>query len=164
MQPAGTLFYAWNWGNSNVRFMHLSKSGHWPLTTMYQSCYQLWYLTESLAQITDCILCVWHPTPNIQHDDITCHVLFVYNAWRCWLGGRKGNQPVKNWVVGCWRGYLGWGTDLHMSQQMPLPLTISCSSKSRLVLPSWFLPFCVMDLHISQKPEGLDRYQVADHK
>ena len=24
---------------------------------------------------------------------------------------------------------------------MPLPLTISCSSKSRLVLPSWFLPF-----------------------
>ena len=26
-------------------------------------------------------------------------------------------------------------------QQMPLPLIISCSSKSRLVLPSWFLPF-----------------------
>ena len=28
-----------------------------------------------------------------------------------------------------------------MAQQMPLPLTISCSSKSRLVLPSWFVPF-----------------------
>jgi len=28
-----------------------------------------------------------------------------------------------------------------MAQQMPLPLTISCSSKSRLVLPSWLLPF-----------------------
>jgi len=26
--------------------------------------------------------------------------------WRCWLGGRKGIRPVKNWVVGCWRGYL----------------------------------------------------------
>ena len=26
--------------------------------------------------------------------------------WRCWLGGKKGIQPVKNWVVGCWRGYL----------------------------------------------------------
>ena len=25
--------------------------------------------------------------------------------WRCWLGGRKGIRPVKNWVVGCWRGY-----------------------------------------------------------
>ena len=26
--------------------------------------------------------------------------------WRCWLGGRKGIRPVKNWVVGCRRGYL----------------------------------------------------------
>ena len=26
--------------------------------------------------------------------------------WRCWLGGRKGIQPVKNWVVECWHGYL----------------------------------------------------------
>ena len=24
----------------------------------------------------------------------------------CWLGGRKGIKPVKNRVVGCWRGYL----------------------------------------------------------
>jgi len=30
---------------------------------------------------------------------------------------------------------------LHMAQLMPLPLTISCSSKSRLVLPSWFYLF-----------------------
>ena len=54
----------------------------------------------------------------------------------CWLGGRKGIRPVKTerWVVIC----LGWGADLHVAQQMPLPLTISCSSKSRLVLPSWF--------------------------
>jgi len=33
---------------------------------------------------------------------------------------------------------LGQGADLHMAQLMPLPLTISCSSKSRLVLPFWF--------------------------
>ena len=26
--------------------------------------------------------------------------------WCCWLGGRKGIRRVKNWVVGCWRGYL----------------------------------------------------------
>jgi len=26
--------------------------------------------------------------------------------WRCWLGGRKGIRPVKNWVVVCWRFYL----------------------------------------------------------
>jgi len=33
---------------------------------------------------------------------------------------------------------LGRGADLHMAQLMPLPLTISCSSKSRLVLSEWF--------------------------
>jgi len=26
--------------------------------------------------------------------------------WRCWLSGRKGVQPVKNWVVRYWHGYL----------------------------------------------------------
>ena len=60
--------------------------------------------------------------------------------WCCWLGGRKGIGPVKNWVVGCWRA-----ADLHMPM-MPLPLTISCSSKSRLFLPS--LTF----LYISPQP------------
>jgi len=32
---------------------------------------------------------------------------------------------------------LGQGAGLHKAQMMPLPLTISCSSKSRLVLPFW---------------------------
>jgi len=26
--------------------------------------------------------------------------------WHCWLGGKKGIRPVKNWVVGCWHGCL----------------------------------------------------------
>jgi len=61
--------------------------------------------------------------------------------WRCWLGGRKGIWPVKNWLVGagvviC----LGRDADLHMAQLMPLPLTVSCSGKSRLVLPYWHRP------------------------
>ena len=33
---------------------------------------------------------------------------------------------------------LGQSADLHMAQLMPLSLTIFCSTKSRLVLPSWF--------------------------
>jgi len=33
----------------------------------------------------------------------------------------------------------GRGADLHMAQLMPLPLTVSCSSKSRLDLPFWYL-------------------------
>ena len=33
---------------------------------------------------------------------------------------------------------LGRDADLHMAQKMPLTLTVSCSSKSRLVLPFWY--------------------------
>jgi len=33
---------------------------------------------------------------------------------------------------------LARGADLHMAQLMPLPFTISCSSKSRLVLSFWY--------------------------
>ena len=67
----------------------------------------------------------------------------AFSALMLLVGWQEGHLACKNWVVGCWCGYLGWGADLHMAQQMPLPLTISCSNsnKSRLVLPSWFLPF-----------------------
>jgi len=60
--------------------------------------------------------------------------------WHCWLGGRKGIRPVKNfewWGAGmviC----LERGAGLHMAQLMPLPLTVSCFSKIRLVLPFWY--------------------------
>jgi len=33
-------------------------------------------------------------------------VLWPSVLWHCWLGGRKGIRPVKNWVVGCWHGYM----------------------------------------------------------
>jgi len=54
--------------------------------------------------------------------------------WRCWLGGRKGIRLVK--TERCGAGMvicLRWGADLHMAQLTPLPLTVSCSRKSRLV-------------------------------
>jgi len=47
------------------------------------------------------------------------------------LGGRKGIRPVKNFEW-CGAGLvicLEQGADLHMTQLMPLPLTISCFSK-----------------------------------
>jgi len=49
------------------------------------------------------------------------------------LGGRKGIRPVKNewWGAGmviC----LERDADLHMTQLMPLPLTVSCFSKSQI--------------------------------
>ena len=62
--------------------------------------------------------------------------MFIYVPsvlWRCWLGGRKGIRPVKNWVVRCWRGYLsGVSADLHTAQLLPLPLTVSCFSKIQI--------------------------------
>jgi len=61
--------------------------------------------------------------------------------WHCWLGGRKGIRLVKNWVEGCWNGYLsGVRCRLHMTQLMPLPLTVSCFSKIQigLVSPIWY--------------------------
>ena len=59
--------------------------------------------------------------------------------WQCWLSGRKGIRPVKNWVVGCWRGHLSaarcsciWPNWCHC-QSLPL-----ASVKSRLVWPFWY--------------------------
>ena len=58
--------------------------------------------------------------------------------WRCWLGGRKGIRPVKNWVVRCWHACL--------SGAMFRPSWCHChllsfvSVKSRLVLPFWYRP------------------------
>ena len=63
--------------------------------------------------------------------------------WRCWLGSRKGIQPVKNWVVGCWRGYLSRAslsevqTCIRLSWCHCHSLSLA-SVKSRLVLSFWY--------------------------
>ena len=54
--------------------------------------------------------------------------------WCCWLGGRKGIRPVKNWVVGCWRGYLS-GARCRLAYgpaDATPPLTVSCFSKVQI--------------------------------
>ena len=53
--------------------------------------------------------------------------------WYCWLGGRKGIQPVKNWVVRCWHGPYGICPSLCHSHSLSVALV-----KSRLVLPFWY--------------------------
>ena len=53
--------------------------------------------------------------------------------WRCWLGGRKGIRPVKTECLGAGLVIcLERGADLHMAELMPLPLTVSCSSKIQI--------------------------------
>jgi len=54
-----------------------------------------------------------------------------------WQEGHLACKKTEWWDAGiviC----LGRGADLNIAQLMPLPLTISCSSKARLVLPEWF--------------------------
>ena len=59
--------------------------------------------------------------------------------WHCWLGGRKGIRPVKNWVVGCWHGYLS-GARCRLAYGPANATATHClaSVKSRLVLPFWY--------------------------
>ena len=69
----------------------------------------------SLANTTECVF------NSLQFPSV---------LWRCWLGGRKGIRPVKNWVVGCWRGYLS-GARCRLACG-PLPLNVSCFSKVQI--------------------------------
>jgi len=64
----------------------------------------------------------------------TQHILCLPSVlWRCWLGGRKDIWCVKNWVVGCWHGYLsGARCRLAHAQLMLLPLTVSCFCKIQI--------------------------------
>ena len=63
------------------------------LTALYESVrYKHYYYHYPLKQ------------KNITYCNVTGDIPSV--LWRCWLGGRKGIRPVKNWVVGCWHGYL----------------------------------------------------------
>jgi len=85
----------------------------------------------NILHITSCSLCVlvfyW------------CFYCVPSVLWHCWLGGRKGIRPVKNWVVRCWHGYLsGVRCRLACAQLMPLPHSVSCSSKIQIDLPFWY--------------------------
>ena len=51
--------------------------------------------------------------------------------WRCWLGGRKGIQPVKKLSGGVLVWLSVW-SEVQTCQLMPLPLTVSCFSKIQI--------------------------------
>jgi len=56
-------------------------------------CYELYLIWPSHAAAVNIIHCV------------CLHIVFSALTLLV-LGGRKGIQPVKNWVLGCWHGYL----------------------------------------------------------
>ena len=66
-------------------------------------------------------------------------IIVIVSALTLLIGWQEGHPVCKNeWldagVVFC----LGQGADLHMAHLMLLPFTVSRSSKSRFVLPSWY--------------------------
>jgi len=124
--------------------LHMMKLMPLPLTISCTSKSRLvlpfWYwhacVVLDKGPLNGCCCCSKFPRTNVLNTILLATVPSV--LWHCWLGGRNGIWPVKNWVVGCWRSYLsGASCRFAYSPAMPLPLTISCSSKSRLVLPSW---------------------------
>ena len=78
----------------------------------------------------------------LQHCRYYFSLYFIYYepsvCWHCWLGGRKGIRPVKNWasagVVVC----LERGADLHVPSWCHCHSPSLASVKSRLVLPFWY--------------------------
>ena len=84
----------------------------WSIQSVYDACrrysvdcllrkqcmYRLLTLQPCLRQNLVSSFCLSH----------TYTAVYSYTSvlWRCWLGGRKGIRPVKNWVVGYWHGYL----------------------------------------------------------
>ena len=66
----------------------------------------------------------------------------AFSALTLLVGRQEGHPACKKKLSGGMLAWLSaWGADLHIAQQMPLTLTISCSSKSRLVLTFLVLPF-----------------------
>ena len=59
---------------------------------------------------------------------------------RAWLGGRKSIRPVKNWVAGCWLGYLSRARCrlAYGSADATVTHLSLASVKSWLVLPFWY--------------------------
>jgi len=78
-----------------------------------RTCSRVTSASSALGVLNDYAL--YKSTHSLTHMAMKYHLTFIYVLnmgvlpsvlSRCWLGGRKGIRPVKNWVVGCWHGYL----------------------------------------------------------
>ena len=92
------------------------------------------FLLSSSITCTCCIFC--HGLCARQSVCFCCSFILSWPSvlWHCWLGGRKGIQPVKNWV-------LAWLSVWSKVQTCIQPSWCHChslplaSAKSRLVVP-----------------------------
>ena len=49
--------------------------------------------------------------------------------WHCWLGDRKGIQPVKSWVLVCWWWWFDWSFARLIAPVVTTTSVILCSNK-----------------------------------
>ena len=74
-----------------------------------------------------------------------------------WAAGRASG--LLKTMVGCWHGIcLEWGADLHIAQLMPVSLTTSCSSKSRLALNRMVLLFWCWLTRVVREKRPLNKF------
>jgi len=68
------------------------------------------------------------------------HCTVAFSALTLLVREQKGHPACRKleWWGASMVICLEWGADLHMVELMQLPLTVSCFSKSRLVLPFWY--------------------------
>ena len=102
--------------------INISGSASTPSATIVPNMLSVLHFTNAADAIIEAMLCRWrHCSCDVSItsvQDVTCAfnssldnvykvtVLLPSVLWCCWLGSRKGIWPVKNWVVGCWHGYL----------------------------------------------------------
>jgi len=135
----GLVWRLVNWVNSGNGF------GRYDSTLKIVEVLLLLLLKSSPEQFSTTLPQTWHfPDTSVfwsipWHYHDSCKIVLSV-LWRCWLGGRKGIQPVKKteWWGASLVISLEWGADLHTAQLMPLPVTASCFSKIRMVLPFWY--------------------------
>jgi len=73
----------------------------------FHQCCDIAGLASERASSLNWVVTCWHGYQSVAK----CNIFHVVQLklvpsvlWHCWLGDRRGIQPVKNWVVGCWRG------------------------------------------------------------
>ena len=93
----------------------------------------VWHFIVLFILVINWHICI-NQSPILLAENCVKHLLWLSVVWpsvlwRCWLGGRKGIRPVKNWAVGFWRGYLS-GARCRLAYG-----PTDASVKSRLVLP-----------------------------
>ena len=123
-------FFFLSWINQSVQFSQFT------VIRQLKGWMWLWLISSAL---------VWPSWPSVSRtyylfDSAFFHLTLPSVLWRCWLGGRKGIRPVKNWAVECWCGYLSkarcrlaYGQAyMPLTHSLHSPLTVSCFSKIQI--------------------------------